>query len=345
MKNLFLFSLLLHIFFISCSKENISQGQTDWLIPVNEVRDGGPGKDGIPSIDNPQFIRIDQVDFLSDNDLVVGMVHNNVVRAYPHPIMDWHEIVNDELGNLEVALTYCPLTGTAVAWNRKNNGQSTTFGVSGKLFNTNLMPYDRDSDSYWSQMSLNCVNGDRIGEVIETFPIIETTWATWKSMYPNSEILSTQTGFSRNYNRYPYGDYRTNNNNVIFPVSPRDTRLPSKERVLAVLNETVNRVYSINLFENPRVIYDQIGDDPIIVIGAKDENFIVAFRNQGLNDWTVDLTKLPVIATDNEGNELDINGRIVAGPLAGTQLDHPTAYIGFWLSFGAFYPGIEIYVE
>ena len=341
MKKLFFLTLIVFLFIGSCSKNNL---RSQWLIPENEVEDGGPGKDGIPAIMNPEFISIDEVDFLSDNDLVIGVILNGEIKAYPHPILDWHEIVNDKVDDINIALTYCPLTGTAIAWNRTFGNSTTTFGVSGKLYNSNLIPYDRETDSYWSQIGLNCVNGELIGSVIETFPVLETSWKTWKKLYPDAEIMSTNTGFSRDYNRYPYGAYRTNNSSLLFPVSPFDDRLLSKERVLGVLNMGANKVYSINKFTEPQVIFDTVGSDKLIIIGSKEDNFIVAFfGDDALNNLTIDLTELPVIAKDADGNELDITGKVVNGPLAGLQLEQPTAFMGYWFSFGAFYPGIEIY--
>lgn len=315
----------------------------DWLIPRGEVRDGGPGKDGIPSVDDPKFVAVQLMNDLPDDELVVGVIEGNQRRAYPHSILDWHEIVNDELGDKSYALTYCPLTGTAVSWNRNVNGSITTFGVSGKLYNSNLMPFDRETDSYWSQLTLNCVNGDLIGTDIETFPIIETTWGTWKKLYPQSEVMTRNTGFNRNYDLFPYGDYRTNNNNIIFSTNPFDRRLPSKERVLGVLNGETNKVYSIELFNTPRVIQDQVGDKSIIVIGSKTDNFIVAFEKGELGAVSVDFSEFPNIAKDDLGNVIDINGQITAGPLSGQQLEQPISIMAYFFSLGAFYPGIEIY--
>ena len=169
--------LLAALFFsASCAKEQIAD--TDWSIPTDDVRDGGPGKDGIPSVDNPQFSTAGEASYLSDNDLVIGMVNGTQVKAYPHPILDWHEIVNDELDGIAVAMTYCPLTGSGIAWDCELDGERTTFGVSGLLFESNLIPYDRKTNSNWSQMRLDCVNGPLQGQKINTFPIIETTWGT-----------------------------------------------------------------------------------------------------------------------------------------------------------------------
>ena len=126
--------------------------QNEWLIPEGLVRDGGPGKDGIPAISDPKFTQASAVDYLKDEDLVIGLKYNEEIKVYPHIILDWHEIVNDEIDEFAFALTYCPLTGTAINWNRKLNGITTTFGVSGLLYNSNLIPYDRETDSNWSQM-------------------------------------------------------------------------------------------------------------------------------------------------------------------------------------------------
>jgi len=126
---------------ISCGDKD-SVSSTDWLIPQSEVFDGGPGKDGIPSVDNPNFSAIAEIDFLDPQDLVVAIKAGDEIKVYPHPILDWHEIVNDEINGIPLALTYCPLTGTAIAWKRTINGKETTFGVSGLLYNSNNLPKD-----------------------------------------------------------------------------------------------------------------------------------------------------------------------------------------------------------
>ena len=317
----------------------------EWLIPSEEVFDGGPGKDGIPSVDAPKFSDVDDVDFLDDNDLVIGIAHNGEVKAYPHPILDWHEIVNDEMDDIAFGLTYCPLTGTGIAWDRVLNGSKTTFGVSGKLYNTNLIPYDRATDSYWSQMRMDCVNGELAGQEIATFPIFETSWATWKKAYPDSKVLTTDTGFSRNYDEYPYGDYRTNDTRLIFPVSFVDDRLPAKERVLGLVSGVTKRAYSIELFEENRIIQDQIDGVDILVIGSNSDNYVVAFENQNLSNISHSSDQLPVIAEDDLGNKITLSGEIVEGPLAGSRLKPVDSFMGFFFSFGAFYEGIEIFED
>jgi hypothetical protein len=191
----------------------------EWLIPVSEVRDGGPGKDGIPALSNPKFISLDKVDYFLDNELVIGFVDGDKNRAYPHSILDWHEIVNDRVGSVDISVTYCPLTGTWICWDRKIIGKVTTFGVSGLLYNSNLIPYDRETDSNWSQIGLQCVNGPLVGTEAVTIGVVETKWGTWKKIYPESKVLSTNTGYNRGYGFYPYGDYRADHAYLLFPVS------------------------------------------------------------------------------------------------------------------------------
>ncbi|MDN5212196.1 DUF3179 domain-containing protein [Fulvivirgaceae bacterium BMA12] len=320
----------------------------NWLIPVNEVRDGGPGKDGIPALQDPDFLEAGQASYLREDDLVVGYKRGNDIRAYSHNVLDWHEIVNDQVGDFPVAITYCPLTGTAIGWGRSVDGNTTTFGVSGLLYNTNLIPYDRSTDSNWSQMRLECVNGSLIGNKVETFQVVETTWGTWKSMYPSTRVISNVTGFNRNYSVYPYGDYRTNHNNLIFSISPDDNRIPRKDRVLGVIVNDEAKVYEISKLKSQVIaINDEFNGDKLVVVGSKSQNFMVAF-NRTLEDETV-LEFEPVqnegavILKDNEGNTWNIFGEAVAGNRAGSALPGTSSFIGYWMAWGSFYPGAEIY--
>lgn len=341
---------------ISCSKDETptTGGGTavigDWLIPEGEVRDGGPGKDGIPAIANPNFSPVTQIDFMAPSDLVIAIKTDEELRAYPHPILDWHEIVNDDLSSGErLSLTYCPLTGTAIGWDGTVAGNKTTFGVSGLLYNSNLMPYDRATDSYWSQMSHKCVNGALVGTEINTFQVIEMNFNTLRESYPDAQVLNTNTGFNRDYQRYPYGDYRTNNNSLIFPVSNTDNRLPSKERVLGVVVNEEVMTYRFDSFKDQEVnvVENQFQGTDLVVIGSESKNFLVAFENR-LSDGTK-LTfqpiqgALPIVMEDNEGNKWDLFGEAIEGPRAGTKLPEVLNYIGYWFSWATFNEELEIY--
>lgn len=327
-----------------------------WSIPKEEVRDGGPGKDGIPALENPIMINASQADYLTDNTLVVGYKNGTDVRAYPHPILDWHEIINDKVGSDEIAIIYCPLTGTTTAWGRKINGTTTTFGVSGLLYNSNVIPYDRLTNSNWSQIRLDCVNGNLREEKAQTFHAAETTWKTWKTMYPETKVVSKQTGFNRNYSNYPYGDYRTNHSRFLFPYTPADDRIPNKERVLGVIapdKTPAAKVYRFDNFDGEIIVkHDDFKGISLVVAGSKKHNFIVAFERKtelsGLLNFTpADFAQGPahIIMLDNEGNAWNIFGEAVSGPRQGQKLIQVSSFVGYWFSWGAFYPNTAIYQE
>lgn len=199
-------------------EDRISE-ENDWLIPTDEIMDGGPGQDGIPSIDSPNFKPAMDINYVDNSRLVLGIKEEGKIRAYPHQVMDFHEIVNDRLGDKPIAVTHCPLTGTGIGWVRSINGLETEFGVSGLLFRNNLIAYDRQTESYWPQMQLRAAQGDLKDREIKTAQVIETTWATWQQVYPRSEVLTTDTGFSRNYTGFAYGQgYLANHGQILFPI-------------------------------------------------------------------------------------------------------------------------------
>ena len=224
------------------------QGDNGWLVPSNEVRSGGVGRDGIPAISNPKFVKASQVSFLDDDDLLIAFKHGDQIKAYPHDILDWHEIVNDSFDNLNFSIVYCPLTGTGTVWGRTIDGKTTTYGVSGLLYNTNIVPYDRATGSNWSQLYDRSINGSNIGKKAKNYMPLETTWATFKKLYPDADVMSTSTGFNRSYGNYPYGSYRTNDG-LIFPVKYNDDRLPPKERVHAVIINNKAKAFKFENFD------------------------------------------------------------------------------------------------
>ncbi|MCH9028083.1 MAG: DUF3179 domain-containing protein [Bacteroidetes bacterium] len=347
MKTIKLISLITLAFYLSsCDTVDNADVSGDWLIPKDEVFDGGPGRDGIPSVDNPQFTDVGGSSYLLDNDLVIGIKIGGVLRAYPHPILDWHEIVNDEINGKKLAITYCPLTGSAIAWNRQGVVSNSTFGVSGLLYNSNLIPFDRGSKSNWSQMKLQCVNGQLIGNEIETSKIIETTYKTWREMYPTSKLLSTNTGFGRQYGVYPYNNFKTSND-LIFPVSNEDNRLHKKERVLGLIAGGQTMAFVINSFSADVSVKNvSFGGEEFVVIGSSGKNFAAAYKRK-LNDgttleFTITQGSLPLVMMDNEGTKWDIFGEAIEGPRAGENLMQAKAFIAYWFGWAAFYPNTLI---
>jgi len=310
-----------------------------WLVSQNEVLDGGPGKDGIPSIDNPKFVTSTDINFMEDEELVLAMNINGEIKGYTHPVLDWHEIVNDEIGGEKIAIVYCPLTGTGIGWNRLINGVPTTFGVSGLIYRNNIIPYDRGTGSNWSQLRLECIQGNLKGEIPETHPMVEMPWKVWKQMFPNEKVLSTETGFDRNYDIYPYGKYRRDNDIILYPLGRNDLRLAEKERVLSVFINGKSRVYRFRSFKDGlTVIHDKYEGVDMVVIGSEPDNFMMAFINKKADIFTpLQISRGGEVMSDARGNIYNIFGEIVSGPNQGMKLEKPNLCIGYWFSFGAFY--------
>ena len=328
-----------------------SSSSGDWLIPLGEVHDGGPGKDGIPSLDATRFVSASEHEYLEDHDLVIAVKVGDDIRAYPHEVLDWHEIVNDEFAGLTYSVTYCPLTGSGIVWDRHVSGQTTEFGVSGLLYNTNLIPYDRATDSYWSQMTGMCVGGANKGTRAVTHPAVEMTWGTLRARYPDVRALSYETGVYRAgfYTNYPYRDYRTNHNYLIFGVSPDDRRLPRKERVLGVRIGGESRVYRFGSFPDAVAINDFVGGVAIVVYGSEPDGLIVAYERRRTDSGDIQAfgavtrDSPGVVMRDNSGVGYDIFGTALDGARVGERLVMPDSYMSYWFAWAAFNPGAAIH--
>lgn len=319
------------------------------------------GLDCIPSLQNPSFLTLEEANFLNEDDIIYGLVLKNEIRAYPMRILDWHEIVNELFVSPRIAITYCPLTGSGVGINIDDSGlnfQDTnlhSFGVSGFLYNNNLIPYDRTTFSNWSQMLLRCVNGIARGTPMVTAPLIETSWKTWKKMFPNSKVLSNNTGFDRPYHLFPYGNYKTDPF-LLFPIQIDDSRLPRKERVHGIITDRFNlkaKTYRFTLFENgARAINDEVDGEPVVIAGMKAADLYISYSRRTADGTilTFDIkTESPHIypfdLVDNEGNVWNLLGKAVAGARTGEQLTPTTSYNAYWFAWGTFFPGVPIYSE
>lgn len=321
------------------------------IVDRSQLLDAGPGPDGIPPLETPDFLHSENPVAPTDSELVVGVKLGNDVRAYPHSILNWHEVVNDQFtieGKLERAtLNYCPLTGSAMLWQAFMEPGNKTWGTSGLLFNSNLVMYDRKTQSYWSQMMEQAIAGDQVTRIPNRLQAVETTWGTWKTMYPQTTVLSRDTGFSRDYYAYPYGSFRQDQS-LLFPVAnSNDSRLHRKERVLGLNVADNSKVYPIDRFESGvEVINESVGDMNVVVAGSSGSNFGVVFDRE-LKDCTILEFKavqdqLPVVMLDDEGSEWDIFGVAVSGPRKGQQLQKTNSYIAYWYAWTAFFPGAVI---
>ncbi|MBI4036346.1 DUF3179 domain-containing protein [Candidatus Daviesbacteria bacterium] len=203
-------------------------------IDLSKLKQGCPVKDCIPSIDNPKFISAEEAEKkrqIEDNDVVFAINHKGVSRAYPQRILNWHEIVNDVVAGDPIMITFCPLCGTAIGYERPAD---TTFGVSGKLVNSNLVMYDRKTETLWQQLGGEAIVGELVGQKLKPFPVDTVLWKDWKKLHPETQVLSQDTGYSRDYSRYPYGSYESDRS-VYFPAEGAvDTRLHPKQIVWGI---------------------------------------------------------------------------------------------------------------
>jgi hypothetical protein len=204
----------------------------DALVPAEEIMHGGPGRDGIPSLDYPEFVAADEAKYLRSKDRVLGLELNGVARAYPIRILNYHEIVNDAFGG-GIVITYCPLCNSGMAFNSDVDGRRLEFGVSGLLYNSDVLLYDRQTGSLWSQIMQTAVTGAMKGMRLEALPMTHTTWRDWVARYPETEVLSDQTRFRRNYKVDPYPNYRRDSG-LYFPVVAENSKYRRKSIVMGL---------------------------------------------------------------------------------------------------------------
>lgn len=326
----------------------------DTAIPPDEIIGGGPGPDGIPALEIPTFVEDTNAANLDPFEFVIGVKIGDDIRAYPHSIMNWHEVANDRFtdnsSTLDATLSYCPLTGTAMLWKGFMASADKTYGTSGLLYNSNLIMYDRETESLWAQMLERGIFGDEILTIPERIQVVETNWGTWRTMYPETTVLSRSTGFSRNYDDYPYGSYRTNPG-LLFPVNNiNDNRLHRKDRVVGINVGNSSKVYPIKNFTKAiETLNETVGDMQVVVVGSNYAglNLGVVFNRELADCTLLDFTpvqgKLPVVMQDNEGNEWDAFGVAVSGARTGQQLQKTNSYTSYWFAWTAFFPGADIH--
>jgi hypothetical protein len=236
----------------------------DALVPIDEIHQGGPPRDGIPALDNPIFLSADQAGYLKEYDYVLGMTRNGISKAYPIRILNWHEIINDRFGQEPVVVSYCPLCGTGIAYGAFIDGAVRSFRVSGLLYNSDLLLYDRESESLWSQIAGKAISGPLKGQRLKPLGVRHTTWSAWRRQHPGSLVLSTQTGYRRDYSRDPYAGYQQSEE-LYFPIKHLDRRYHPKERVIGIeLNGTFKAYPFAELGRlKKRVLKDRIAGEEI----------------------------------------------------------------------------------
>ncbi len=232
---------------------------TNSLVPASELLPGGPPCDGIPALTDPRFIAADQASFLKPADRVLGVRVNGVAKAYPLAIMNWHEIVNDQFAGTPVAVNYCPLCFTGVAFSSSMDGRRQIFGVSGLLYNSDVVLYDRESESLWSQLLGKAISGPRRGQRLQSIPTSNTTRSDWRGRHPDTLVLSRDTGHRRDYTADPYGDY-ARSPDLMFPVSFRAQGMHPKQPVLGIEIDGHAVAYPLSeLAQAGAMVEDRIG--------------------------------------------------------------------------------------
>ena len=252
----------------SCTQEKTPEFDLEnTSVEVTEIIQGGPGKDGIPALVSPVTTSADQAKYLSSDDRVIGVVIDGEARAYPLAIMNYHEVANDRLGGRPIGIAYCPLSHAASVFDRLSENGEREFGVSGLLYNSNLLMFDRneEAESLWSQVMNESIAGEQVGNKLDLLPFELTSWHEWQAQHPDSTVLSLETGHNRDYMLKPYANYHANDQ-LMFDVNPIDDRLPLKEKVLGVIVGDQVKAYPRSEFDIDRMrVEDEIDGKPFVV--------------------------------------------------------------------------------
>lgn len=328
-------------------------------VPYDEILSGGPPKDGIPAIDEPSYVSITDADsWLNDREPVIFVEVDGIARAYPLQILTWHEIVNDVLNEKPLSVSFCPLCNTAIAFEREFDGQILDFGTTGRLRYSNLIMYDRQTETWWQQATGEGIAGKYTGEQLIYYPAAIISWADFKTQYPEGDVLSRESGYSRDYGRNPYAGYDDINQTPFLFDGVYVDKLPPMARVLTVeLNgETV--AYPYYTLQELGVINDTVTGEEIVVFwtegtasaldasliqAGQDVGAAVAYTRQSGTRTLSFISENGVIQDEETGSTWNIFGEAIQGELAGEQLGSVVSVNHFWFSWAAFKPETRIY--
>lgn len=345
-----------------CTSTTASSGTVavpECSIPQSQILSGGPAKDGIPALTNPPLVTPANAgaSYLRDSDRIIGITVGSRTIAIPLNIEWWHEVVNLDLsepfvatGSVHLAVTHCPLTGSSLVFDR-GPVQDVAFGVSGLLYQDNLIMYDRtDASSLWPQLLRGARCGPRSNTQLAMYPAIEMTWSGWRSLHPDTRVVSSQTGVSRDYRTYPYGAYADEDNaRLLFPLaSAVDGRRPPKERVLGVVIGDAPGIAfpfgTLRALGAVGAVSRAIGGKPVVVLWDGAREAAAAFQPVAAGQSLTIRAVGDTLRDIETGSTWRVDGLATAGPLAGTQLqpisDQFTAY---WFAWAAFYPTAQLW--
>jgi len=290
-RTLFFIGILSLIALLGCAQQNTLDEQDSapsikvdsrgvkYIVDPGKILSGGPPKDGIPSIDNPRFVPLSAADrWIEDNELVLAIIYKGVKRVYPLQILVWHEIVNDTIAGDPILITYCPLCGSGIAYRRSFDGEAVEFGTTGKLYNSNLVMYDRKTDTWWTQIDGKAIVGELTGQELTAISVDTVSWREWKKVHPDSEVLSRDTGFSRNYGRDPYGSYYEDSY-LMFPVEHDDQRIHPKTVIFGIEVKGVYKAYKEQDLTQKGTFEDSVAGVTVRI--SRDAAGIVTFTELG----------------------------------------------------------------
>ena len=327
-------------------------------VPYEEIISGGVGRDGIPPIDNPSFVSVAEADeWLGDTEPVIALDLNGEAKAYPLQVLTWHEIVNDELAGVPIAATYCPLCNSAIVFERRLDGTVYDFGVSGFLRNSDLIMWDRQTQSWWQQLTGEAIAGELAGAQLRFVPAQLVSWDTFAKEYPDGLTLD-RPGFGRPYGDNPYVNYDVPDSQPFLFRQETDPRLPPKLRVAAVEINGDAVAFPYSVLAEERVVQYEVGGEEVVVFfefGTTSALGRRSIRNAedvgatGVFHPMLDGRQLTFAldgdAFTDEGTDSTWNvlGRAVSGPLAGRQLERVQAQDHLWFAWAAFKPHTRVY--
>ncbi|MDE2836237.1 MAG: DUF3179 domain-containing (seleno)protein [Chloroflexota bacterium] len=329
-------------------------------VPYEEVISGGVGRDGIPPIDDPRFVSVTEAnEWLADAEPVIALELNGEAKAYPLQVLTRHEIVNDELGGVPVSATYCPLCNSAVVFDRTLDGTVYDFGVSGNLRNSDLVMWDRQTQSWWQQLTGEAIAGELAGAQLRFVPAQIVSWATFAAEHLDGLTLAP-SGFSSRYGTNPYVNYDNPDSQPFLFRGEADRRLPPKLRVAAVEINGEAVAFPYSRLAQERVVHHRVGGEEIVVffefgttsaIGARSIPDAEDVGATGVFRPTLDSERLTFVSDGNAitdqgtGSLWNVLGRAVSGPLAGRQLERVNAQDHLWFAWAAFKPHTTVYGE
>jgi hypothetical protein len=327
------------------------------LVDRTRIVSGGPPPDGIPSIDDPRFESADEVDWISDDEAVLALRVGEVERAYPIRIMTWHEIVNDVIGDVPVAVTYCPLCNSAVAFDRRADGEVLDFGTSGALYLSALVMYDRQTETLWTHFDGRAVVGTMVGTELEVLPVATVSWRDFREANPTGEVLSLDTGYDRPYGRNPYVGYDQAEAPLTgFFTLDIDARQAAMQRVVGVVGRDEDLAIPTDRLRSEGTVAAELDGRPIsawhlpgtasplqgnTVDGGDDIGATGVFYTDDLGDGSGDVRFVrdgEVFVDDVTGSRWNLLGEAVGGPLAGRRLERATHLDTFWFAWSSYRP-------